>query len=495
LATAYLTPPVDIQAEVLRGQLQKERSARAQAEAELAALKQRLPARDAGKAAKAHATTGSQKPAVPSSKTTIDWFRGQQRNITSQHYCIGGDENRHQQPEFNPMLKSCMFRNLCVEEGRLIYFSGNASSVSFHSGSRKVEGIVRLKPGFNAPSNLWAPRITPGNVPNSAFWVMNATVFMDLHHHGHFGHWLLNNMAAAFMLLELFNMDLAPEVTILHDDDGCENMSWEKCRKFESNTFGSVRQVWHLRVSDIASVHGSRPVCFRTVLTGAGKFGADAGREDGMAMAGLSSSFRHFRRWLLSRIISPTIFEHLKQHKLITVLRKDANGKHSFINHDEIMARLRLRFESDGWEVEELRAGDLPSLKDQVIRMQRTSILITPPGGIGHIDVFMQDVSVVIVGANCYPCVDSNDISGTKVDPQGSEVCCIKMDGYFQNYLPNLHTLYYFHDKPSTLFPYVEHGQPVLDHWGDWRVQVNTQILVGLVEESIAVLKTVNHKA
>lgn len=372
-----------------------------------------------------------------------------------------------------------------------MYYSGESSRAYLHPDIENVDELVRLKVGFRTESKRWAPRIIIGHTPDSAMWVDDVVLLTEVINHGHFGHWLLDNMLSGYQLLELFNLGNAPKIMILdvNRDPGCNvvHLSNKRCRQFEVDTYGSVNGVRYTTVPELKLQAGSRPVCFRTLLAGIGKYGADAGMEDGTMTAPASGSYRRFRDWLLSRL-DPKLYQPVEQQKVLTVLRKQTTGNHALLNPDEILQDLKVHFEPRGWVVVGMNADSMPSLAEQATQMQRTSVLFTPAGGIGHLNMLMKDFSAVVVPAACYPCNDPLDIRGN-VDIHGAYSCCIQMDAFFADYFPNFHLRYYYHNNPHTL-----HGN-ANTHWGNWNIEVDTSHLIAIIEEAIDVLNIVNERS
>lgn len=440
----------------------------------------------------------------------IDWWDVARESTThagtSSIFCIGGSswESCDTCGNFkNPHRRACSLRNVCVDEsGNLEWLTppliveqaevsgGFVSSQEIHVQLRpNLEPglcVMPARPGFSNPESTQFVNLLRArwNFPSSMdVFCSNYTNESPLYSLGgkvadpgstnnvftgvgvlmfrfnpqHRGHTMGNDVLAAFQLLSTFGFEsVQPRALVTDDVSGF------------SDTLTSLLGL------DAIYEFGQKRVCFQRLLVGSGSFGAEVDFHNHASVD--SIVWRQFRDFVVGNMLKRSV---KRSGCVITLIEKRVWNRHAWRNHEEIARSINHAFRECELQVlsPDSTTGDYGTMEQQIRVIQRTTVLVSPCGGVSAIAHFLPEPSVMVLGASCYPC----DSLGACCE--GERVCCRRMDGHVADYWPHVKDLYYYVDDRESLV------SDTPTHWGHWDYLVNTSKLVSIVHAGLTFLR------
>eukprot|EP01116_Phalansterium_solitarium_P016364 TRINITY_DN3794_c0_g1_i2.p1 TRINITY_DN3794_c0_g1~~TRINITY_DN3794_c0_g1_i2.p1 ORF type:complete len:525 (-),score=87.76 TRINITY_DN3794_c0_g1_i2:25-1599(-) len=385
----------------------------------------------------------------------------------SSHWCVGGvpqelyisgaHDLAPPYPE-DPRRRTCIFRNICYQNGDYLYYgnpqtvvpwehkartdpvyhppTGAASLVSLNSDLwwRSAVSPANRRYGFFR-GNMWTPKFKFNQtIPEEAVFTASEglTVVYAPNLPWNFGVTLGDDLLSLYIVAQTWGLLDMPISLIT--TESCESLEpdglgrVERCRRLQNKVLAllSDQEPLHAAHDTLASAT-SRPVCWPLLLVGLPPHGYhnDLNHK--------ADHFSQFRDWVLRKVDvtcghAPTPLTG--DTPVITLVK--ASGVLRFENHDELLAHLTQKYTQ--FKVVEL-SPDALSMRDEVLAMQRTTILIAPPGAAGFGAFFLPNAAAAIFGAYCTYC-ELNVVDNTTV-------CCRRMDNHLWSFVPYFQSFHY----------------------------------------------------
>ena len=231
-------------------------------------------------------------------------------------------------------------------------------------------------------------------------------------------HAMGNDVLAVFQLLSTFGLESVRPRALLTDDTSF------------SDTLVPLLGL------DAVHEFGQKRVCFRRLLVGSGSFGAEIDFNNHASVN--SIVWRQFRDFVVGNIFKRPI---IRSGCVITLIEKRVLNRHAWLNHEEISRDISHAFPECELQVlspDTNTTGDYGTIEQQIMAIQRTTILLSPCGGVSQIAHFLPEPSVMVLGSSCYPCDEIGACC------EGERICCRRMDGHVADYWPHVKDLYYY---------------------------------------------------
>lgn len=332
-------------------------------------------------------------------------------NVNHERYssfqCIGGSQvlqttSMHQAsvtdfPLNNPAYRTCLYRNVCIVDGSLVYYDRNSNVPEDYlpkgfGGNIHHIGYLRA---FTLPM-----KTVKGSIPGDfKFSDMNIT-FLDANSWSfNYGHYLLDNVIPTFAASKIFNLPYL----------GVQQLFETNCRLFSTlepsfsdrivtynHSMGSYREACLAKLDTMWAHFFDRPplyidnlkstsLCFKKLIGGQGS-------TFGLKSIDLSRAviFREFRDYVLKRIKK----KFPPQEDLILVgLRTvgSAGGKiiHELCDNSKRALNSIPDF-STRFKVECFVPSDL-SFEDEILQIQRAKVVLSVHGTISYMSLFSRE--------------------------------------------------------------------------------------------------------
>jgi hypothetical protein len=364
------------------------------------------------------------------------------------HIC--SEANAHE-----PGLRACMFRNICyrgsdrawvmfmprvscdhdecVSDVAVVDNGGTCPLFAFPEPFVSL-GITPhpLEP-IRYTTRTLTPDIEQGPVPDGATWINRTAVFAWPHGDDNFGHFIFETAFAMFELAELFAEyeHRGGPLPVLFGTAKRTERSYEFGREFIKPLFGHVGVPWE----DIRPADGM--LCFNRALVGLGPFGIRT------QTTSRQTALARFRRLIVSTAAMSeptTAAEHACS--ILVLLKRE--GRRLPIFPDDTGATLRAALPDC-----EVTVADPTkwSVGYQIEAAARTTVLISPCGGISFLAPFMPRFAAFI------------NICGFSVETQ----CAFSVEDYLWHWNPALITMHY-PIEPATDFDLREPPVMIDDH-------------------------------
>ena len=320
-------------------------------------------------------------------------YRIKDRAKYSSHYCrkIGG------------LSAQCIFSNVRFQNNTLVYYENPENRVTFINQATKYDfpkNFVGLRSGDNLDYLKIVKVQTP--VPNDAVYFEHPVAYLlSSLWSKNFGHWLIDDLFASFANMLDLGVRVAEIPYVIKA--GCMTNhyagtnDYKRCSGFWKNAlklFTTAAPVYlddnpYIENSEnyknnekFSNLYQSTGIYFQNVVMGQQLNYIVRGTNK------MSTHWQYFINDMLYRLDAKSLKPSEQQ---ITILQK--HGKRRVIeNFDEIVAVAK----EFGHKVNVMDPSTL-SVEEQIIKMRKTTVLITVPGGISFIAGFLQPPSVALM--------------------------------------------------------------------------------------------------
>lgn len=360
---------------------------------------------------------------VASSSASVDDKKKKDKFTSFQ--CIGGSQVLRTEsfkqasvkvwPLNNPEFRTCKYRNICLVNGTLTYFSQHAedSIVPKELLPRGFEGNVNhlsYLRAFTMPIHT-----IYGKIPADYAFHSTKIMFLDSNSWSfNYGHYLNDNVIPTFIAAKLFNVPF----------EGSQQLFESNCRLFSTlepafsdrlvtynRSMGTYRHACLEKLDklytyfyDIAPIYAdqltTKSLCFDTMITGQGSsFGLKA-----IAMS-RGYFFREFRDYVLKRIKlkAPEVSKE-KDYMILVGLRTVGSAGGSIIHDlcDQVKASLQ-HISNDLYRQKYYVQCFVPSdqgFVQEIEWVQKAKIIISVHGTISYMSLFSRDGTIQLSIAN-----------------------------------------------------------------------------------------------
>jgi len=329
----------------------------------------------------------------------------------------------------------CRFSNVCYDrkDQKLLFYTNPAGQLPLVFDNGIVEDFgdhfLNQRGGCsNVPDYLKIEKLKHPLPQEHANAFSNATISVLLKPFWaeNFGHFLVDDLFSVFSGLSLLSL-LTPDAALVLPGKGCAEIhggsELTRCEKFFEQWSRGLSRRAVLRLSDDMTFP-YQMACFDTLVVGVGALCFHGGT------LGRGSDFWMFRKWMLLNMgiaDSPSkLCASPPCKSVITILKKkESIHPRDIINFDAMVAHLTAKFS----HIAELQvfAPHVATAKEQIEQALKTTVAITPEGGISFWAFFLPVGSVAIF-------IDHWD--------EGAQAS-VHMEGYFWTNMPWLHDFYY----------------------------------------------------
>ena len=341
----------------------------------------------------------------------------------SSFQCIGGsqvlDENSMKQasvtvfPLNDAAHRTCLFKNICSEDGKLTYYS--------KYGSDKVP-VEYIPDGFKG--NLFHVaylraftlpiQSKVGQIPSSHPFSPTDLTFLDSNSWSfNYGHYLIDNIIPAFMTAKIFNLPFADSQQLFENN----------CRLFSTlepafsdrivtynRSMGTYRQACLAKLDGMYGHFFDKPplyldnmasstMCFKKLMVGQGS-------TFGLKSIDLSRGYflKEFRDFVLQRLVKrlPHVVLPPQEDLILVGMRTVGSAGGKVINDlcESVGAALKAHPDfSAKYKVECFVPSDL-TFEDEIRQVQRAKVIVSVHGTISYMSLFSRDGTQQISIAN-----------------------------------------------------------------------------------------------
>ena len=341
----------------------------------------------------------------------------------SSFQCIGGsqvlDENSMKQasvtvfPLNDAAHRTCLFKNICSEDGKLTYYS--------KYGSDKVP-VEYIPDGFKG--NLFHVaylraftlpiQSKVGQIPSSRPFSPTDLTFLDSNSWSfNYGHYLIDNIIPAFMTAKIFNLPFADSQQLFENN----------CRLFSTlepafsdrivtynRSMGTYRQACLAKLDGMYGHFFDKPplyldnmasstMCFKKLMVGQGS-------TFGLKSIDLSRGYflKEFRDFVLQRLVKrlPHVVLPPQEDLILVGMRTVGSAGGKVINDlcESVGAALKAHPDFNAkYKVECFVPSDL-TFEDEIRQVQRAKVIVSVHGTISYMSLFSRDGTQQISIAN-----------------------------------------------------------------------------------------------
>lgn len=338
------------------------------------------------------------------------------KNLTSTHFC----HSRDLLPDGGKRA-SCVFQNLCVVPSATnssrthvdwLYISDNPpvdTSFTLGVGPHSVDERLYFQPIHVTPSQFQSQHNDKKKI------IKGTSVVFYEYNAENFGHMLMDVLLPIFSALDgfdllqrryvhLFRYSIPDPLAYSCDFQIAPPAEWKEAFKNSAKNcarfYGQLAEMFYgdpskeIQVLDAVDIAKNKmPICFEELLVGMSQYSDDCmegshGREQdswSLCNHGRQSQFWRFRAYVLQKLgISNA---PPKSHKITVTKRGKGIISRVVDNIDDLITTLRNEF-GDHAEVEVVEWHRL-TIVEQVQLATRTTVLVTPPGGVSFISIFL----------------------------------------------------------------------------------------------------------
>ena len=281
------------------------------------------------------------------------------------------------------------------------YVVSAQGTFSLRNALKKYSHLVNLNRYKKSYKDTALPlRIVTEPVRKNELKYHNASVHAIYEGYGNsnFGHFVMDDVMPVYSLMKMFGrltrdiqvMTLSDLTGAIAKHTGQKGSEYMLARKRLTELFAMLSDRQHLDISQEMSFKKERFTCFRHLLAGHGHLGLM--HDDGYAVS-------DFSRYILQQLarqnqtVADAISAKVEQYQIL-ILKKE--GRRRILNVDEVAESLSLAFPNA--KVVLFNPANV-SIEDQIIEAQRTTVLVTPCGGISFLGMFLRSrASAVVAG-------------------------------------------------------------------------------------------------
>ncbi len=286
--------------------------------------------------------------------------------------------------------RTCLLQNICYVRDSstsrwVFYYNSSSPTFNFFEGRKRSvlpvgHVLVNLQAYQEGLERYWVPDLSNDTVPNDLFHLTEVNMLFHMFWPENFGHMLVDDVMAAYWALSMFSIN-TQDVQLIGSimcDGIFIGSDLARCERFYAQVLPSFSR--HPLVSLPALVGNKSTMCFKRLVVG---IGMRTMRDHNPALR------QQFREQVLVNL-GRNPYSAPPKDLIVFLLKK---GRRAPLNTEEAFNHIRTSFPEVTCEL--VNVTDM-TFREQVFLMLRTTVLITPCGGMSLIALFLNPGAVSI---------------------------------------------------------------------------------------------------